>query len=83
MPTRPNTDDPVDPLVPVPGLWEDDVVHVEVLLQQGGFFYRLHHAFGEVPGALLIRQEDLPRVKAYLASYQTRLPSGVRVPIPW
>ena len=83
MTTRPDTDDPVEPLVPVPGLWEDDVVHVQALLQQGRFFYRLHLGIGEVPGALLVRQEDLPRIKAYLASYRTRLPNGVRVPIPW
>ena len=71
------------PLVAIPGLWEDDVVHVEVLLRQGGFFYRLHEGFGEVPGALLVREADLPTIKKYLASYRTRRSNGERIPIPW
>jgi hypothetical protein len=70
-------------LVPIPGLWEDDVAHLEVLLQQGGFFYHLHPGFGEVPGALLVRSGDLPELKKYLGSYRTRLLSGTKIPIPW
>jgi hypothetical protein len=67
----------------IPGIGAEDIAVLPGILSNFGIFVRVEAGFGEYPGAVLIREIDLPRVKEALASYRLRTSAGREVPIPW
>jgi hypothetical protein len=72
-----------DPLVVIPGLGHADVAVVQSILTAARVFFHVHDGFGEDPDVILIRQTDLPAVKALLRNYTIRSPQYAKMPIPW
>lgn len=73
-----------DPLMPIPGLGFQVVAVIQSLLQQAGFFFRVHKSFGELADVVLIRIRDLPAIKKFLGDYQVRdFLHDREGPIPW
>ena len=70
--------------MPIPGLGFQDVAVIQSLLQQAGFFFRVHKSFGELPDVVLIRLRDVPAIKEFLGDYRVRdLLHDREAPIPW
>ena len=70
-------------LVAIPGVGAQDVAVIQGLLRHGGFFFRVHNAVGDGHDLILIREADLPAIKAFLSHYRIRCASGDTSPIPW
>lgn len=61
---------------------ESDVALIQSLLTAHGFEIQVNPGFGEVPDEILVRKDDLPRIKKFLEEYQSENrwgdePSGI------
>ena len=59
------------PLERLPLSMESDTTLIQSLLAAHGFEFMVTPGFGEVPDEILVRKNDLPRIKRFLEEYRS------------